>query len=129
MSIFLQTNDDIIELSDSELDYSESESDDKNKDKNMFNLCDFCEDNEIEFSCQTCSSRICYSCRSRCDNCMETICPDCETDDYLCESCLDKNDKSSSNSNSSSDNDNDLFEHTDNHNDETDEDNYSDLDE
>jgi hypothetical protein len=102
MKKILQNNDkkgDIIELSDSESEYSISESEDKNQ-LNEFNICNFCEDNEIEFSCQTCFSRICYLCRSRCSECMETICPDCETDEYLCKSCLENSSSDDSDSDS-----------------------------
>jgi hypothetical protein len=126
MSDFLQKNDDkkgdIVDLSENESEYSNSESESEDK---LFNICDFCEENEIEFMCQTCFSRICYSCRSRCSKCMETICPDCETDDDLglCQSCLEENDNSSNSS------DNDYYsDHTEEY-DETDEDIYSDLDE
>lgn len=115
MSDFLQTNDDkkldIVDLSESETEYSISESESED---NLFNICDFCEENEIEFTCQTCFARICYSCRSRCSKCMETICPDCESDDDLCQSCLEENENSS----------NSTEEY-----DETEDDIYSDLDE
>lgn len=56
--------------------------------------CDFCDDDCSDFtSCQTCFSGVCFSCRSRCSECMETICPECdinEENDGICNSCLTK---------------------------------------
>lgn len=72
--------------------------------------CSFCNENDCEFTCETCITGICYPCRSRCDKCMETICPDCDTEGGLCNNCLEDSDCLSSGSEiecSSSENDED----------------------
>lgn len=55
--------------------------------------CDFCDVEDSDFtSCQTCFAGVCYSCRSRCSTCMETICPDCDVNenDGICNECLEE---------------------------------------
>lgn len=61
--------------------------------------CDFCDVEDSDFtSCQTCFSGVCFSCRSRCSTCMDTICPDCDIveNDGFCKSCLTNENKSTS---------------------------------
>lgn len=97
MSDFVTTNNKYDEeiyfyLSDSgsELEYSSSDKEQILK----LNICEFCEENEIEFTCQTCFDKVCYLCRDRCNKCMETICPGCETEEDRCKSCFEYNHES-----------------------------------
>ena len=56
--------------------------------------CTFCNENDYEFSCETCFIHICCICRSRCQKCMDTICPDCENEEGICNNCLEQDDDS-----------------------------------
>ncbi len=53
------------------------------------NICEFCDENDVEHTCTDCETKICYPCRDKCSNCMETLCPNCFTDGELCSGCLD----------------------------------------
>jgi hypothetical protein len=56
--------------------------------------CLFCDENDCElFTCETCISHVCYSCRSRCSTCMETICPDCDNEEGICKYCLERSEE------------------------------------
>lgn len=101
MSDFVTTNNNYDEEiyfdlseSGSELEYSSSDSDSESEQMLKQNICEFCEENEIEFTCQTCFDKVCYLCRDRCNKCMETICPGCETQEDRCKSCLEDNNES-----------------------------------
>ncbi len=71
------------------------------------NICEFCDENDVEHTCTDCDTKICYPCRDRCSTCMETLCPDCYSDDGLCGSCLnEEQEQEDDNSDDDSDDDN-----------------------
>jgi len=59
---------------------------------NTEDKCQYCCENYVEHTCTDCVTKICYLCRDRCSNCMETLCPNCYPDKGLCSSCLEDDD-------------------------------------
>ena len=56
-------------------------------------ICPDCENKEdLNLNvCGTCGQETCNHCHSKCKQCKDIICVDCEAQDFLCEECLFKN--------------------------------------
>ena len=73
-------------------DWLEESDEDEDEESNKLGDCPYCGENDVEYRCKECDNKICYPCRDRCSNCMETLCPTCNIHEGICTSCLEEED-------------------------------------
>jgi hypothetical protein len=85
--IFVDETNRSIDLDVDTIEEEDEENDDEEGGKGD---CPYCGENDVEFRCKECDNKICYPCRDRCSNCMETLCPTCNINEGICTSCLEE---------------------------------------